>query len=528
MKIRVDGRVHVPTAGLEKELVEHLKAKCTHENPAKKKWLRHQKGYPPKDFIRSWAREPGGISLPRGRLDEACDLLERWVDRVDIDWYVVGVPEERFEWPGPAPWDFQSRLVKSYLDGGPYIWRSEPGSGKTETCLQLFAALGQRTLVVAPNDAVFEQWRSRAERYFGWSPGVVKGKAWDLDKPLVIASQRSLWTNLELTASALGPRFGFVIFDEAQLCGARTYQEVLDLFPARYRLAVSGDEHRADGLECLVYDQFGPDVEEVSREELLEKGTLVDVEVRVVLSKFAAPWYTDVEIEKGEDGSAYGRRLAQAHFEGRHRLLAEMAADDARNELVRATAARCLGEGEQVVVMSRVREHCLRLEAIFEARGVSTVRLMGEDRDFERQREKFARGEARVAVGTYGKVGVGFESHREIARGILALPVASQDEGKMQVRQFAGRFARAAPGKSRSELVYVHDPLVFGDKPVRLLAKWFARVVVEDAGELVPAASWLKRNRKKHAKSTPTKPRDPGLSAESFARLGKQRGFWEE
>ena len=421
------------------------------------------------------------------------------------------------EWRGPEPWDYQRRLVESYLAGGPEVWRSPPGSGKTSAVLQLFAAFGRKTLVVAPKDAIFTQWVERAEQLFGFMPGIIKGSAWDERPDLVVASQRTLWKSLPAR------EYGLVVFDEAQLCASNTYPVVIDGMPAAYRLAVSGDEHRSDEKEFLVYDQFGKDVVEVTREELLDKGTLVDVEVVAVESEFEARWFSELSPEEQRlaeiDGVEEWSVLSQKKFMGRPRLLAEMAADPLRNALVVELAQECIRESGQVAILSRTRDHCLRLEAELEKWGMRTVRLMGEDRDFEFQRERFARREAVAAVGTFGKVGVGFESHRELARGVFASPVVANDLGKMQFDQFRGRFARAAPGKTRAVVYVVHDPLVFGDKPIRLLAKWATKVTVRKRdGESVPAASYLAGRRKRgHETGTDTTAGSKG-----------QRGFWDD
>lgn len=487
MKVILDNRIRLPPETvrvLGKQAVEELMLRCTHENPDHAKWLRHRGGFKPKEWIKTWRREDGGgLSFPRGAFDPE-ELIGMGLS---IENRMVSAPCRTREWLGPEPWAFQTRLGDSFLRGGPGIWNSKPGSGKTDATLQLLARLGQKALVTVPKDAVFTQWVERVEQNLGFRPGIVKAGKMDLEPDIVIASQRTL---LPVLAQVVR-WFGVFVGDEVQTFGSKTFEQTIDAVPARFRLGVSGDERRADGKEFLIYDQFGRGVEHVSEQELYDSGIIVDVEVRVVLTEFRADWYKDLPGHVPGDDLAYGQKLARHRFQNYSRLLDEISADVERNELAIKTVKRCLDEGEQVAVLCGRRDHCMRVEAMA-SDFVSTARLMGDDKDFASERERFARGDARVAVGTYGKVGVGFESHRGLARGVLASPVVSNEKGEMQLNQFLGRFARSDAGKLKAVVFYLHDHHVFGAKPVQLLARWARNVSVEGPGGIESAASWLK------------------------------------
>lgn len=534
--VRVDDRVRVSTrlfdrlTDLQKERLLKI---CEHPNPEHATWLRHRKGREPKLTVKTWrAEKDGSVSFPRGRLDEVRFELSKSVDRFSISTCgTTLVPVQKRDWFGPPAWSFQEHLVSELEEAfasdpaWPHsrIWRAPPGSGKTDCILRLFARLGQRMLVIVPKDSVFTQWVERVRQKLGIEPGIFKGKLKELEADIVVGSQRTVHNNLEL----LKGRFGVVVGDEAQTFGAATFNEVVDRCDARVRVAVSGDERRSDGCEFMIYDQFGLDLAEVDREHLIETGTLVDVKVRIAITGFRDAVYADPPRKPKEDPHAYGRRLARHRFKERSGMIARLARDPERNRLVAELARRCREEdGEQVAVLCQRREQCLLLEAEL-AKRFRVARLMGEDKDFEQERARFASGECEAAVGTYGKVGVGFESHRALARGVLASPVVSQPKGRMQFDQFRGRFARSAPGKPHAVVWYPLDLDVFGFKPAELLLRWCDDVSIEVGGRLVSAASWL-RDAKKDARrksATPSPdPEQPGLFDRPDPPIGAAAG----
>jgi superfamily II DNA or RNA helicase len=311
-----------------------------------------------------------------------------------------------------------------------------------------------RTLVVVPTTAVFDQWVGRAKDLLGVDPGIIGNGQKLIGSELTIGMQKTLWGCVEKVSH----EFGAVIFDECQLGAAKTYQDVIDRMPAIFRLGISGDERRADSLEFFIYDQFGTELEEVKREEAIAVGGAVPVDVVIVPTEFEANWYKSLTPER--------------RFLKRGKLLEHLANDPARNELAAELARKCAAEGEQAIVLCSRREHCQILDAMVNLYGPS-VQLVGANKqEFARSRAEFASGSARFAVGTYQAIGVGFESHRELARGVFASPVVAGEKSRMQFMQYLGRFARSAEGKRRSKVYYMLDERVFGVNHAKLIKKW--------------------------------------------------------
>ncbi len=495
-RLYIDGRVRIDgataTALEARGVLDTIRKLCTHPNPELASWFRHRKGRRPNEFVSSAKKERGGAwSFPRGRLAQIIDAIG---ETEIVDSRVV-IPAPLATWRGPPARDYQRRLIDAGLVAARErqwtagVWRSPPASGKTNAALELVAGLGLRSLVIVPNTSIFKQWVERARALLGTEPGEIRGQTRHIGQIVTIGMQQTLWK----CSADYADKFGAVIVDECQLCGSRTYQEVINNLPATYRLAVSGDEHRADGKEFLIYDQFGGLTGEVTEKEMLEAGGAVPIDVVIIPTTFAADWYKALP----PDGK----------FLRRSELLAQLAADQTRNATIVNLTRQCVAQGERVIVLTHLVDHALRIDAAACVHAPSVL-LTGtvSDEEFDSNKAEFASGAAQIAVGTYKAVGIGFESHRELARGILASPVASNPQGKMQFKQFCGRFSRSSPetGKRRAVLYYPLDVRVFGKKPAKLIAQWCGEehVTVQVGDRRVPVKEWLKGSKHETTEST--------------------------
>ena len=368
-------------------------------------------------------------------------------------------------------------------------------SGKTTAALILATKMQLKTLVIISNGVLMRQWCDRVKTELGFAPGVVGGGKYDVSPPIVVAMQQSMPKMPKEDVD----RFGLLIGDEIQLFAANTFQASVDRFPARCRLGVSGDERRADGKECLVYDQFGSVTAEVLASELVASGRIHEVEVRIVPTSFRSDWWTAIDSmppRPGEEMAKTIQRRVQAKIRQAERLAAELGADETRNATIVQLAQESVDQTGQALVLSTRREHCHVLDAALTSVGLKSGLLIGgaDYRDeFARTLRAFVARSIQVAVGTYQAIGVGFDLPA-VARGICAAPVANSPGGDKQWRQYRGRFARTTGGKSDAAIYYLWDQHVFGLKTLRHLVRWNARVVVRDGDDWIPAKQWLERS----------------------------------
>lgn len=480
IELVVDNRVRVLAEPHVRSALVDVIAEHEHENPDYKK-AKHFRIYrkPPRT-IATWQEEGVAYTFPRGSLPRVRAALDA-AGQVSVrDLRTLGDPTlgdvPPHTPPSGALWPHQAEFVEQALRKQNALMRAAAGGGKTTAALSFAARVNLPTLVVVHNANLFEQWISRCVAELGvprtWV-GQIRGAQRRLG-PITVGMQQSLYG----CAHEVAPAFGCVVVDEVHRAASRTFLEVVDAMTAKYRLGVSDDERRSDGKEFLIYDMFGGVVAEASHDQLVEAGHVMDVRVRVVPTDFSADWYRD--LEDRNKVKAYGK------------LLEMIAADPGRNAIAMKEVPLALAFGHQVILFTHRVDHALELDRRINAGLARSGFVVGEQpAESQATLERFRDGRVSVVVGTYQSLGTGVDMPR-VSRGVFCSPIANNDKGKSQFKQFRGRFARRAPGKADPEIVYLWDVHVFGARPLRHLCRWANDVRVEWRGELVPGRQVLK------------------------------------
>lgn len=534
--MRVDNRVRFDVEVLERAGVDALELRkhFTYPNPAYAAAKRRAGNrYEPRNIpkvIKTWRVEDGELSFPRGALldEQFQKLITRLVGgRKAWDFHVP----EAFE-DGRTTGDarlleafkrhkisteldrsfelrsFQKRLIRAAIEAEDGVWNSEGGSGKTESALFFAWELGLPTLVVAPALKIFDHWVKRCKTRFGMDVGVIQGKRRTVG-PITIAMQQTLRNCVEEYADL----FGVVIIDEAQMAAAETFEYVIDSLKAKYRLGITMDERRSDGMEDVVYDVFGPVCCKVTRDELIEGGFIHDAEIRIVTTEFHRQWYDKLRPNKKQFAAT--------------RLQTEMTEDGDRNRLVHDVVGWC--KDYQTLVLSHRVEHCRVLDREATAAGLKSGLFLGgknNETEFKECYQRMHDGRLNVAFGTYKAVGVGFDLPL-LARGVFTTPVANSSKGEMQFNQFCARLERVSfdSGKSGAVVYYLWDEKTYGERPLRNIKKWRRNVKVLRDGQWVPVDVYLKARMANERESTPGfgNYRPPSLGKRRIKRLPRAR-----
>lgn len=448
-------------------------------------------------IIKTWKAETLNgtpwMTFPRGGLSRVRGILSRHGGMVARDMREAG---QEIEWPETEPmslWPFQEEAAEACIAKQNCILRAPTGSGKTRCGFGMVGKLKTPTLVVVTDGGLFRQWLTRAVDEFGLHPkhvGQIRGKKIDL-KPLTIGMSKTLAKGMPPNVLSY---FGAVMFDEVHRAAARTMFDAVDQFPAKYRIGISADESRKDKKEFLIYDLFGNVASDIPLQKLIDEKYVMDVEIRVVPTDFRADWYgapepisEQIAFDIQEDTTESEEK--EINFD---RLLAEMAADEERNQLIYAVVKQEVKDGQQVVVMTWRREHCLHLDQQLAARKVRTGFLIGGDdykNAFIATSDGLNSGRLRAAVGTYQAAGTGLDFP---GMGVVAAttPIAGNRQFFGQVR---GRACRAKQGKTNARLYYFWDRHVYGIAHLRNLIRWNRKVLVLRDGEWVEAMRYLKR-----------------------------------
>lgn len=472
LPIVLDNRIRIPMAkvlDLPPACRQDLRRAFTHDNPQRVILRRMGVGWNEPETYETWREDgsPAHLHFPRGGLRRVREVLHRH----GVDWEV---DDRRTRGEGPSGalppylgpkrargdaamahrWRHLEELAGNAERGQNCIVRTPTGGGKTSGLLKLAAKINLPTLVVVPTSGLFKQWRERAVEELDMDEddvGYVAQSRCDL-APLTIALQPSLARKMEDPGARrdLTSYFGCVLGDEVQYFAATTFFAVIDPFPAKYRIGTSADHRRKDKKEFLVHDQFGDVVFEISYDELVARGVIVPVEVRVLPTKFDAPWYGMRDADDPDD-----RR--EVDFT---RLCTEMGEDHDRNELAVDAARQEVKAGAQVIVLTHQREHCLRLADMMRLEGLSPGFLIGGDDysdEYDRTKAGLKDGSVRCAVGTYKATGTGIDLPR-VDAVVAATPIGANEQLFNQVR---GRPCRSADGKTEGRLWYLWDEEVF-------------------------------------------------------------------
>lgn len=492
----LDNRVRLRASDIDAETFTAIQREFTHKNPAKAKierqaegavfdrarpWLKHalrKKAEQEPATIATWQLGSGELSLPRGGRDRVQELLE------DHD-YLCDIDDRRTLGTLPRPnarhaidlRPFQETIVAAGMREEEGITRSPTGSGKTVALIGLMVEANLPSLIIVNEQGLLDQWVRELRGWLGLSSdqvGVIGGGKKEL-RPVTVGMQQTLRTCVDKVA----PYFGFVGCDEVHLFAAKTFLEVVDKFPAKYRVGVSDDEKRKDGKEFLLYDTLGPVIAQVREDTLLESGFILDVEIRLVPTTFEREWWDEL------DPRARGMAM--------NRLLAEMSEDKERNEIAVNIATHVArSEGQQVLVMAHYVEHCRRLLADVARTNPRVGLLVGEDKTaYTRSLAGLMRGEVQIGVGTYKKMGTGIDV-KTLARGVAVTPVHLN---KFFLKQLRGRFCRSAEGKTDAILYVLWDREIFGLAPLENFKRWARHVTVIEDGVAVDAREYLKGAR---------------------------------
>ena len=431
-------------------------------------------------YLETWREDEQGLSLPRGGLDRAREVL--WPHGYDlevVDRRSLGDPRMRVEQRTELPlWDFQKEVVAAVLEHEQGIVRSPTGSGKSRALMAAILAAGLPALIVVSTGNLFDQWSRRLQTDLGLrfeEVGMV-GQGKFRIRPITVGMQQTL--RQPMVRERLAPLFGFLGVDEVHQAGSPCFLEVVDYFPAKYRIGVSDSEQRKDRREFLLYDLFGEPIADVERDDLVDQGFILDVEVRLVPTDFHLPWWEQMPEQE--------RALRWTD------MLRELGRDESRNSLIVRLTEQC--KPEQVVVFCHHEEHCCVIASAVSAIGYGTPDYRPAGLLVARLKKEFQIGlkglldrSIRVAAGTYQAVGTALDIPK-VSCGVAATPI---HRNKQSCRQVSGRLCRISEGKAPPVLYVPWDKYLFGVAPVKAWAQWSRTVRVWSGTEWVDAKQYL-------------------------------------
>ena len=142
------------------------------------------------------------------------------------------------------------------------------GSGKTICGLKIASRLRARALVIVNKDDLVDGWTQDAKLCFGddFKVGLVKGREFKIED-ITITTIQTLSKLGNEKLKRLYDSITMLIVDECHRAGAKSY-EVLNNFPAQFRLGLTATKMRNDGLVDVVDLICGKTLFDGTKEEI--------------------------------------------------------------------------------------------------------------------------------------------------------------------------------------------------------------------------------------------------------------------
>lgn len=392
---------------------------------------------------------PEHIALPRGCLDDLRALLESHRIRLDLqDLRHAGTPLD-VEFRGELR-DGQREAAEAMLAHDTGVLAATTAFGKTVLAAWLIARRGVSTLVLVHRKQLMEQWVERLAQFLGVEEsaiGRLGGGRRKMNGSLDVALIQSLVRKGTVDDRVTG--YGHLVVDECHHLSAQSFELVARRAKAKFVTGLSATVARKDGHHPIIFMQCGAVRHRVDAKAQAEARPFGH---RV----FVRPTGFRAVNEPGNDARAEFRQLCDA-----------LVRNDARNAMLCADVAACLGEGRRPLVLTERTEHLDLLASALEAGGMSVIRLQGgmAKKLLRTALDGLAGDRANSVLLATGRfVGEGFDDP-QLDTLFLAMPVSWRGT----IAQYVGRLHRLHAGKTEAR---VYD---YADLNVPMLSRMFDR-----------------------------------------------------
>lgn len=389
-------------------------------------------------------------TFPTGLLPRVEEVLKAHGVPYRIDTAYDEAPKPQFNWEICD--DFvldpdQVDAVKAGLDGKRGILKAPTGFGKTAILAKrLTAGFKVPTLFIANRKSLLDDAASEfmsgikgltsvgqiKDGWFDTSRVVeIDGEEYfpNIESPVIVATVQSLSARLEDERSApvlkywLNNVCKFVMVDECQAVGTKTWDTVLNECNAPYRIFLSATPWRTDGATLCLTAGSGEVLYTTTAEEQIEKGRLCDLDI--YFNKFDHELYND-----WDKGIPYHEAYA-----------AFIVGNDERNQKIVDLALSLVEEERPTLVFVTSIDHGHILKDMFIKSGLEPddIRFIfggSKNKDRKESISDFREGKFKVLIGsTIFDAGVNIPA-------IAGAVVAGAGNADITIIQKIGRAAR--------------------------------------------------------------------------------------
>ena len=355
-----------------------------------------------------------------------------------------------------SPREYQVEGVYDALKHNRKLLISPTASGKSlmiYTLVRYYIDKGQRILLVVPTTSLVEQMYKDFEDY-GWDSEsychkVYSGKEKEDDRPVTITT----WQSVYKLDRKFFEKYNVVIGDEAHLFKSKSLVNIMTkLHHAKYRFGFTGTLDGTQTHKWVLEGLFGPAYKIIRTDELIEKGHLAKLDIKILLLK-----HKPQKFETFEDEVQF---IIQ--HEQRNKFIRNLVRDLKGNTLVLYSRVETHGE-----VIYDLINNCNDERKVFFVHGGVDAEEREEIRAIT-ERESNA-----IIVASYGTFSTGIN-----IKNLHNVVFASPSKSRVRNLQSIGRVLRKSNSKTKATLYDIADDTTYGSRKNYTLNHLIERVKI--------------------------------------------------
>ena len=339
-----------------------------------------------------------------------------------------------------APRDYQVEGVYDALKHNRKLLISPTASGKSlmiYSVVRYYVERQQNILIVVPTTSLVEQMYKDFADY-GWDVGsychkIYAGKERETDSQVIITT----WQSIYKLPKQYFSRFNVVVGDEAHQFKSKSLISIMTkLCDAKYRFGFTGTLDGSQTHKWVLEGLFGPSYKIINTDELMKKGHLAKLDIKILLLK-----HPPNRFDIFEDEVQY-----IINHSKRNNFIKNLTLDLKGNTLV--LFSRVEGHGQPLYDLINTNKVDER-HVFFIHGGVET-----EER--ERVREITEKESNAIIVASYGTFSTGIN-----IRNLHNVVFASPSKSRIRNLQSIGRVLRKGENKVKATLYDIADDISY-------------------------------------------------------------------
>jgi len=339
-----------------------------------------------------------------------------------------------------APRDYQVEGVYDALRHNRKLLISPTASGKSlmiYSVVRYYVEKQQNILIVVPTTSLVEQMYKDFADY-GWDVGsychkIYAGKERETDSQVIITT----WQSIYKLPKQYFSRFNVVVGDEAHQFKSKSLISIMTkLCDAKYRFGFTGTLDGSQTHKWVLEGLFGPSYKIINTDELMKKGHLAKLDIKILLLK-----HPPNRFEVFEDEVQY-----LINHQKRNNFIKNLTLDL---------------KGNTLVLFSRVESHGQPLYDLINTskvddRHVFFIHGGVETDERERVREITEKESNAIIVASYGTFSTGIN-----IRNLHNVVFASPSKSRIRNLQSIGRVLRKGENKVKATLYDIADDISY-------------------------------------------------------------------